>query len=559
MFDPISAFRAVQDLRAIALSQAVIWFTPEGRIIDANDNFCLAMGYAREEIIGKQHRIFCDETVASSGEYNEFWKQLRDGKFSRGEFRRISKSGNDVWIEATYNPVFSGNKVVRIVKIATDITDRKEAALLDEQRLAAIGNSQAIIEFSLNGTILNANRNFLDTMGYTLSEIAGKHHSMFCDATYAQSPDYHEFWEALRNGEFFSETFVRFGKGGKKIWIQASYTPVRNRKGHVERVIKVASDITARMRSAERISEAIRKLAAGDLTTQIGTGLDEALEQTRIDFNAAVNSLNDVMETIIATAGTLMGNTKVIERASAGIAQSAERQAASIEETASALEEMTTTVKDASARAAEVGQLVGDTRRDAEASGVIVNDATLAMEDIEKSSGQISNIIGTIDEIAFQTNLLALNAGVEAARAGDAGKGFAVVAQEVRELAQRSANAAKEIKGLINTSNNAVKHGVTLVNQTAVSLTKIVERMRDIDANVRVISTSATEQASGIGEINRAIAVLDQGTQHSAATVEEANAASSALSSEAVALNALIAGFRVRSEIAGNKGHVAAA
>ena len=533
-------------MQAICRSQAVIWFTPDGVVIDANDNFCNALGYRRDEIVGKHHRLFCDEGYVRSADYQAFWDRLRSGSFNHGQYRRLSKTGGDVWIEATYNPVFSGSRVERIMKIATDITKTKEAALLDEQRLVAIGKSQAIIEFTPTGTILNANDNFLSTMGYALDEIVGKQHSIFCEPAYAQSADYRQFWSELGAGEFFSQSFVRFGKGGRKVWIQAAYTPVRNRAGEVERIIKVATDISARMQSVEKIGEAIERLATGDLTVQVGAGIDASLERTRLDFNAAVSSLNQTIQTIMASAGNLTANARVIENVSSNIATNAEKQAASIEETAAALEELTTTVKDASSRAGDAGRLVAETRRDAESSGAIVKDATVAMEDIEKSSGQIANIIGVIDEIAFQTNLLALNAGVEAARAGDAGKGFAVVATEVRELAQRSAKAAKEIKALIGSSTAAVKHGVSLVDRTAESLKVIVDRMRDIDANVSAISVSSTEQASGITEINSAINVLDGGTQRNAATVEEANAASRSLASEAEALTQLIGKFKVR-------------
>lgn len=538
--------RIAQDMRAISRSQAVIWFTPDGVVLDANDNFCNALGYSKAEIIGKHHKLFCPESYVRSPEYVAFWDRLRSGNFNHGQFRRIAKSGSDVWIEATYNPVFSGTKVERIMKIATDITKTKEAALLDEQRLAAIGKSQAIIEFTPTGTILNANDNFLGAMGYQLDEIVGKPHSMFCEPAYAGSPEYRQFWTDLGAGEFFSQSFVRFGKGGRKVWIQAAYTPVRNRAGEVDRVIKVATDITERMRSVERIGQAIEQLAAGDLSVQIGAGIDASLEQTRLDFNAAVAALNTTIQKIMTTAGSLTANARVIETVSNEIAKGAEKQAASVEETAAALEELTTTVKDSSSRAGDAGRLVAETRRDAESSGEIVKDATVAMQGIEKSSGQISSIIGVIDEIAFQTNLLALNAGVEAARAGDAGKGFAVVATEVRELAQRSATAAKEIKTLIGSSSAAVKHGVSLVDRTADALRVIVDRMRDIDANVSAISVSAREQATGITEINASISALDSGTQRNAATVEEAHAASRTLKAEAEALTDLIGQFKVR-------------
>jgi methyl-accepting chemotaxis protein len=216
-----------------------------------------------------------------------------------------------------------------------------------------------------------------------------------------------------------------------------------------------------------------------------------------------------------------------------------------VEETAAALEEITTTVKDSARRAEEVGRLVDRARGNAEQSGVIVEDAVRAMEGIEKSSSEISNIIGVIDEIAFQTNLLALNAGVEAARAGEAGKGFAVVAQEVRELAQRSANAAKEIKTLINASTSQVQSGVDLVGNAGKALETIVREVQEINRHIDAIVTSSREQSTGLQEINTAINTIDQGTQQNAAMVEEQTAASHGLASEAAALNDLLAQFQL--------------
>jgi methyl-accepting chemotaxis protein len=227
------------------------------------------------------------------------------------------------------------------------------------------------------------------------------------------------------------------------------------------------------------------------------------------------------------------------------LARRTEQQAASVEETAAALEEITTTVKDSTRRAEEVGSLVLRTRIGAETSGEVVRRAVFAMQGIERSSCEISYIIGVIDDIAFQTNLLALNADVEAARAGEAGKGFAVVAQEVRELAQRSAHAAKEIKALITTSGDQVRSGVALVDETGAALEAIVREVQEISGHVEAIVLAAREQSTSLQEINVAVNTMDQGTQQNAAMVEEQIAASHGLAGEAVELSSLLAQFRV--------------
>ncbi|MGV8935950.1 MAG: methyl-accepting chemotaxis protein [Allorhizobium sp.] len=533
------------DMAALSRSQAMIWFKPDGTVTRVNDNFCKTLGYSPDEVIGKHHRMFCEESIRNSPDYTRFWADLAAGKFQQGQFRRQTKQGDDMWIEASYNPVMHGSKVVRIIKIASNIHKAKIEALDDGNRIRAIDQSQAIIEFEPDGSIFKANQNFLTTMGYSAAEIVGKHHRMFCDPAYVGSPDYLRFWERLRAGEFIADNFVRMGKGGKRVWIQAAYSPIFNSRGTVYKVIKVATDITARMNAVETIGRAIGNLAAGDLTIEIGSGLDPALEQTRLDFNQAARALEQTVSAIKHSAETLTANAQLINSISDTIAKSAETQAATVEQTAAALEQITTTVKDSSKRAADATQLVAATRTGAEASGLIVKNATEAMGQIEASSKEIENIIGVIDEIAFQTNLLALNAGVEAARAGEAGKGFAVVAQEVRELAQRSASAAKDIKTLIAASATSVTRGVSLVNQTGEALQVIVQQVQNVDSNVEAISVAAREQALGINEINSSINALDQGTQRNAATVEEANAASQTLAAEAASLYDLIAKFKV--------------
>jgi methyl-accepting chemotaxis protein len=540
----LNANRLADDMQAISTAQAMISFNPDGTILDANDNFLKTLGYRLDEIVGQHHRIFCEDAIRNSPDYQRFWADLAAGRFQSGQFRRLNKAGEDVWIEATYNPVFHGGRVVRILKIASDITESKIAALHDGNRLRAIDQSQAIIEFEIDGTIVQANDNFLKAMGYDRAEIVGKHHRMFCDPAYAETTDYADFWARLRAGEFIASNFVRYGKGGREVWIQAAYTPVFNSRGKVYKVIKVAADISPRMRAVKIIGAAIRRLAEGDLTVRLDEPLDPVLENTRLDVNTAAIALDETMAGIVRAAQALSENAAVISDVANSIAANGERQAASVEETAAALEEINTTVKDTTNRTQATTRLVGETRANAEASGSVVTQATSAMDEIAGSSREIENIIGVIDEIAFQTNLLALNAGVEAARAGEAGKGFAVVAQEVRELAQRSASAAKDIKALIAKSAEAVRHGVALVDKTGHALRSIVDQVQEIDTNVDAISIAAREQAQGIGEINGSINMLDKVTQQSAATVEEASAASSSLAEGASDLYALVSRFK---------------
>ncbi|UVD60021.1 methyl-accepting chemotaxis protein (plasmid) [Rhizobium sp. Pop5] len=289
----------------------------------------------------------------------------------------------------------------------------------------------------------------------------------------------------------------------------------------------------------------LARLAEGDMTVALEKPFTPALDEARTNFNESVVKLRSAMTSFSQNAQVIQAGADEIRAAADDLARRTEQQAASVEETAAALEQITTSVKDSTVRAEEAGSMVTRTKENAERSGQIVRSAVEAMHDIEQSSNSISNIIGVIDDIAFQTNLLALNAGVEAARAGEAGKGFAVVAQEVRELAQRSANAAKEIKALIISSGAQVKHGVDLVSQTGAVLTRIVEEVQQINQNVHAIVQSAREQSTGLQEINTAVNQMDQSTQQNAAMVEQSNAASHTLATEVTVLSDRLAQFRL--------------
>ena len=432
-----------------------------------------------------------------------------------------------------------------------------------EAKVAAIMRSQAVIEFTLEGTILAANENFLGTLGYTEAEIVGKHHSMFVDKACVASTEYKAFWERLRAGEYFSDKYRRIGKGGTEIWIQASYNPLFDAAGKPYKIIKFASNVTdieqERMRNEEEralrareqqkvveaLASGLKNLAAGNLLNGISEAFPSEYEALRIDFNRAVDALQSALGSIADSAETVRGGTSEIMRASDDLSKRTEQNAASLEETAAALNELTETVRQTAEGARKADQTVSSTRADAEKSGEIVREAITAMEQIEKSSSQISQIIGVIDEIAFQTNLLALNAGVEAARAGDAGRGFAVVAQEVRALAQRSAEAAKEIKSLISTSTSHVDNGVTLVGHTRDALLRIVSAFGGISQLVGSMAASAEAQSTGIAQINVAIGHMDQSTQQNAAMVEQSTAAAVSLGREAEAMAELVGRFEI--------------
>ena len=546
MFHPDFGGDAKRVLEALGRSLAIIEFEPNGKIITANENFCRVFGYELSEIKGKHHSLFVDPGYARSAEYQEFWAKLGRGEFDAREYKRIGKGGKEVWIWASSIPVLGrSGAVLKVVEVVTDITASKLRAAENRGKLEAISRAQAVIEYSADGTILTANENFLKMVGYRLEKIQGQHHRIFVDPTYAQSADYQEFWRRLNRGEHVGGESKRVFEGGKEAWIQASYNPIFDLNDRVVKVVNILTDVTGRVTAVNRIAEGLSRLAEGDVAQRIEVEFIPALDRLRVDFNASVESLEQSLVAISVNTEAIRSGTGEISTAADDLSRRTEQQASSLEETAAALEQITATVKKTAEGAKHARDVVSTAKVDADKSGEVVREAMAAMTGIEKSSKQISQIIGVIDEIAFQTNLLALNAGVEAARAGDAGRGFAVVASEVRALAQRSAQAAKEIKGLISTSTAQVDQGVLLVTQTGEALERIVAQVVEINGIIANIAASAQEQATGLQQVNTAVNGMDQVTQKNAAMVEETTAAAHALAGEAEELGRLVGRYQI--------------
>ncbi len=438
-------------MAALDRSQAIIEFSLDGTIIHANQNFLDAMGYKLSEIKGKHHSIFIDPKEAASPEYRQFWSDLKNGEFKSDEFRRLGKGGKEVWIQASYNPLKDGSdRVTSVMKLASDVTARKNLSADHEGKIAALDRAQAIIEFKTDGTIVDANANFCTALGYDLSEIRGKHHSMFVPAD-EQGPEYQTFWERLRAGEFYNAEYKRIGKGGKEIWIQATYNPILNAHGEVVKVVKFATDITKEMQ---------RRRERREVFEQVDTDLVRILE-------AVTSAASQITEASASARET---------------AQSVESVAAGSNQLAASVNEISEQVNNASAVSQQAVEKT--------------TEASRSINELTDSAQQISQIIALISSIADQTNLLALNATIEAARAGEAGRGFAVVAGEVKALANQSAKATEEIIKQIASVQKATDTAVANISE----ITGVIEQINDISMS---ISGAVEEQAVVTQDISR--------------------------------------------------------
>ncbi|SDD80412.1 methyl-accepting chemotaxis protein [Rhodospira trueperi] len=476
-------------LNAISKSQAIIEFKMDGTVLTANQNFLSALGYSLDEIKGRHHSMFVEEAHKASPEYRQFWEALNRGEFQAAEYKRFGKGGREVWIQASYNPVLNGaGKPFKVVKLATDVTESKLRNADVQGQLEAISKSQAIISFKMDGTILTANENFLKALGYRLDEIKDRHHSMFVEPAFKNSPEYRQLWDALNRGEFRAAEYKRIGKGGREVWIQASYNSILDMNGKPFKVVKFATDVT------KQVQERIRR-------NEIQKGIDADL---------------DGVLRVVSNATDL----------TASAASASTQTSANVQAVASGAEQM----------AASVSEITRQVEHAHEISGKAVDQADHANEivgNLAEAGRKIGDVINLINDIASQTNLLALNATIEAARAGDAGKGFAVVANEVKALAGQTARATDEIgqqiggvQSMTEIAVQEIKAIGDIIAQVSEISSAIAAAMEEQSAVTQDVSSNMQTASEGVTTISHnmeSIAEAIQSIEAAATKVKEAS------------------------------------
>lgn len=552
------------DLQAIntALNrvQAVIEFDLEGNILHANDNFLRTLGYTLEEVQGKHHSMFCEPEYVKTAEYRNFWLRLGNGEFEQADYKRLGKGGREIWISASYNPIMDGaGKPCKVVKFATDITAARVRNAEYESKVTAIGKAQAVIEFDTDGCVLEANENFLKVMGYSLEEIKGEHHRMFCEPDYTNSLEYKKFWQKLNRGEFDCGRYKRIGNDGKVIWIQATYNPILDLNGKPYKIVKFASDVTEQValehstkakaesdsRKVDLLLTSVAKAAQGDLSCNVIAEGDEPLDELGRGIGKMITDLRGVIGNVVTSASGFAQASQAIAERSSGVATGTQALGATVEEMNASIDGLTNSINSIAENTSNADTLAKATQHEAEAGAKAVAKSIEAMELINRSSEDIGEIVKVISEIANQTNMLAFNAAIEAARAGEHGLGFSVVADEVRKLAERSSQATKEISKLINESVKRVTAGSEISRQASDAFDKIVSGVSRTTLAISDIAKSANEQLLTAKEVSTAIQYIAEETEKSAANCDSIARSTDNLKQSATDLNQIVSGFVV--------------
>jgi methyl-accepting chemotaxis protein len=548
---------------AINRSQAVIEFDLNGNIVDANDNFLQAMGYTLDDIKGQHHGIFVDPVYRDSQEYADFWHRLGQGKYDAKEYKRFGKDGQEVWIQASYNPLFDdAGKPCGVIKFATEVTAQKLRNADYEGQIAAIGKSQAVIEFNLDGTVMTANQNFLDTVEYSLSDILGQHHRLFVDKAYGESDEYQQFWANLRNGQYEAGVYKRFGRDGKEVWIRASYNPIFDVEGRPFKVVKYATDITAQKREDANYMGQVNAISKAQAVIEfdlegtilnanqnflktMGYSLDEIQGQKHKMFVDKVEGQSQDYKNFWEKLRSGQHEARVYRRLGKGgkevwidatynpildmdgrpfkVVKFA-NDVSPLMETVGLSDRTSNKMQDISSSIAEMASAIDEISKNMASSRDAASDISKKIQSTSEASSRLTSTMDTMEsvvqlirDIAEQVNLLALNATIEAARAGEAGKGFAVVASEVKNLANQTSQATDDIASQITLVQSVAQDVSASIGNIVQQASSVDEYIRNSaqsvskqDETTRAISQNAQEVSDAVKDISQRIRALSQ-------------------------------------------------
>lgn len=509
-----------------------------------NPGFCRLTGFDFDEVKGKKPGDFLQGEFTSPETKKAIRAKLDAEEPFYDEILNYDRNGNPYWISLAINPVFDKDRALeRFISIQANITETKLLSQEYSYKLAAINRANTVMEMDLNGKITFANDNMAHALGYqNETQILGQHLDSINDTSNEQ---YKTMWKKIKKGEFVTGEFCLLGHQRKETWISASYNPILGEDGKPTKYVLYGSDVTPRKQAINSISQCLIALAKGDLTARVNGNLEGEFSDLQSAFNSSMERLQDTVLKIYQLADDVAGVANSLVDDNRLLSERSESTAATLEETAAAIEELTSTAQQNADNANDANKQAKQSEESSREGQQVAQKAVIAMSKINESSKKITDIINVIDEISFQTNLLALNASVEAARAGEQGRGFAVVASEVRNLSQRSAKSAKEISDLIADSSHKVNEGAELVNNSGTVLGDISKAIANVTQMISDIANASQEQLSGIQQINQSISSIDKTTQQNSAMVEKASKSSNQMLGSAQKIRQDLSFFKV--------------